>query len=98
MVMRLFITMTSGTVPPDAGIPGEYIRRMFRTKFIYSTFAQAIRRVQKYILLSLISLKDPVTRVRVNVFFLINLLLRDTNRLPITTSTIPEKRAYILLR
>ena len=52
-------------------------------QLIFGTFAQAIRRVQEYLLLSLISLKDPVTRVRVNVFFLINILYYVANRLPI---------------
>ena len=82
-VMRLFITLTQGTVPPDAGIPGVYIRKMFRTKLIFSTLAQAVRRVQEYLLLSLLSLKDPVTRVRDNVFFLINILYYVANRLQI---------------
>ena len=44
---------------------------MFRTKHILnSTFAQAIRKVQTYIRLSLISLKDPVNSIQFNSIYL----------------------------
>ena len=53
---------------------------MYRTKHMYSTFAQVLRRAQEFsaVAVSNIVERYPATMVRVNVIFLINLQLRGT--------------------